>query len=341
MLAADDVDALIVIYTTIDSSCTNDILSAIAAGVVADRTRGGAKKPVLVCTMATPDMPPLGAGAETLPVYEFPERAARALGKAAAYAEWRAASPGAYVSVGNMRVREARDLCRGIVQARGETWLTPDELHQLLQEADLRLAPGVMAHSADEAAALARVFGFPVVAKMVATQAVHKTELGGVKLHLSSEQAVRAAYGELTERARTTIGPLDGVLIQPMLTGGAEILIGLSHDPVFGPLVAFGLGGIHVELFRDVAFRIAPLTDRDADEMIRSIRGFALLEGYRNQPPVDLRAIRDVLLKISYLGSEIPELVELEFNPVIALATGRGCQIVDVRARVAPAASRR
>jgi acyl-CoA synthetase (NDP forming)/RimJ/RimL family protein N-acetyltransferase len=341
MLAADDVDALIVIYTTIDSSCTNDILSAIAAGVVADRTRGGAKKPVLVCTMATPDMPPLRAGAETLPVYEFPERAARALGKAAAYAQWRAASPGAYVSVGNMRIREARDLCRGIVQARGETWLTPDELHQLLQEADLRLAPGVMAHSADEAAALARVFGFPVVAKMVASQAVHKTELGGVKLHLSSEQAVRAAYGELTERARTTIGPLDGVLIQPMLTGGAEILIGLSHDPVFGPLVAFGLGGIHVELFRDVAFRIAPLTDRDADEMIRSIRGFALLEGYRNQPPVDLRAIRDVLLTISYLGSEIPELVELEFNPVIALATGRGCQIVDVRARVAPAASRR
>jgi acyl-CoA synthetase (NDP forming) len=114
------------------------------------------------------------------------------------------------------------------------------------------------------------------------------------------------------------------------------MLIGLSQDPVFGPLVAFGLGGIHVELFRDVAFRIAPLTDRDADEMIRTIRGFPLLEGYRGQAPVDLRAIRDVLLKISYLGSQIPELVEIEFNPVIALGPGRGCQIVDVRARVAP-----
>ncbi|RPI55087.1 MAG: GNAT family N-acetyltransferase [Acidobacteria bacterium] len=340
ILAGDDVDAVIVIYTTIDSSCTNDILAAITAGVVADRQRNATKKPVLVCTMASPDMPPLRAGDETLPVYEFPERAARALGRAAAYADWRAASPGELTSFDHMRVREARDLCRQIAQARGETWLTTDELHMLLQEADLRLAPGVLAHSADEAAALARVFGFPVVAKMVSEKALHKTELGGVKLHLGSEPAVRAAYDDLTARARSTIGELTGVLIQPMLTGGTEILIGLSQDPVFGPLVAFGLGGIHVELFRDVVFRMAPLTDRDADEMIRSIRGFALLEGYRNQPAVDLRAIRDMLLKLSYLGSEIPELVELEFNPVIALAVGRGCQIVDVRARVAPARPR-
>jgi acyl-CoA synthetase (NDP forming) len=205
-----------------------------------------------------------------------------------------------------------------------------------MHEADLRLAPGVLAHSADEAAALARVFGFPVVAKMMSTKALHKTELGGVRLHLGNEQAVRTAYEELVARARSTIGELDGVLIQPMVTGGVEVLIGLSQDPVFGPLVAFGLGGVHVELFRDLAFRIAPLTDRDADEMIRSIRAFPLLEGYRGQPAVDLRAIRDVLLKLSYLGSQIPELVEIEFNPVIALGAGRGCQLVDVRARVAP-----
>jgi acyl-CoA synthetase (NDP forming) len=234
-----------------------------------------------------------------------------------------------------VRFREARDLCRDIARQRGDTWLTADELHRLLQEADLRLAPGVLAHSADEAAALARVFGFPVVAKMMSVKALHKTEIGGVKLHLGNEQAVRTAYQELAGRGRT-LGELDGVLIQPMLTGGVEILIGLSQDPVFGPLVAFGLGGIHVELFRDVAFRVAPLSDGDADQMIRSIRAFPLLEGYRGQPPVDLRAVRDVLLKISYLGSQIPELVEIEFNPVIALGAGRGCQIVDVRARVAP-----
>jgi acyl-CoA synthetase (NDP forming) len=171
---------------------------------------------------------------------------------------------------------------------------------------------------------------------MQSPQALHKTELGGVKLHLTTESAVRAAYEELTVQARARIGEPSGVLIQPMLTGGTEMLIGLSHDPMFGPLVAFGLGGIHVELFRDVAFRVAPLTDRDANEMMRSIRGFPLLAGYRGRTAVDLAEVRDLLLKVSYLGSEIPELVELEFNPVIALGPGRGCQIVDVRARVAP-----
>jgi acetate---CoA ligase (ADP-forming) len=129
----------------------------------------------------------------------------------------------------------------------------------------------------------------------------------------------------------------DGILIQPMLTSGVETLVGLSQDPMFGPLIAFGLGGIHVELFRDVAFRIAPLTDRDADELMRSVRGFGLLQGYRNQPPADLRALRDLVLKISYLGAQIPELLELEFNPVMALQAGHGYQIVDARARVAPA----
>ena len=144
----------------------------------------------------------------------------------------------------------------------------------------------VIAHSADEAAALARVFGYPVVAKLVSAKAVHKTEVGGVRLHLANEHAVRTAYAELCATASNTLGgSLEGMLIQPMVANGTETLIGLSQDPMFGPLVAFGLGGTQVELFRDVAFRIAPLTDRDADEMIRSVRGFPLLQGYRNRPP--------------------------------------------------------
>jgi acyl-CoA synthetase (NDP forming) len=129
-------------------------------------------------------------------------------------------------------------------------------------------------------------------------------------------------------------GALEGILIQPMVATGTETLVGLTQDPMFGPLVAFGLGGTQVELFRDVAFRIAPLTDRDVDEMIRSIRGFALLQGFRHNPPADLGALGEVLLKVSYLGAEIPELAELEFNPVITLPAGQGCQIVDARARV-------
>ena len=311
------------IYTTIDSARTDEMLSGITEGVVEGRRRGFAGKPVVVCTMASANTAPLHAGTEILPVYEFPEQAARALAKAAAYAEWRSAPSGAFVSFTDMRVREARNLCRDIARTRGESWLTTQELHQLLHAADLQLAPAVLAHSADEAAALARVFGYPVVAKLASPKAVHKTEVGGVRLHLANEHAVRTAYAELCATASNTLGgSLEGILIQPMVTNGTETLIGLSQDPMFGPLVAFGLGGTQVELFRDVGFRIAPLTERDADEMIHGVRGFPLLQGYRNKPPADLRALRDVLLKVSYLGAQIPELAELEFNPVMALPAG-------------------
>ena len=146
---------------------------------------------------------------------------------------------------------------------------------------------------------------------------------------------MRRAYDELCAIAETTLaGELEGILIQPMVTDGTETIIGLTQDPTFGPLVAFGLGGTQVEVFRDVVFRTAPLTDRDVDEMIRSVRGSALLTGYRNRPQADVRALGDVLLKVSHLGAYIPELAELEFNPVIVLPAGRGYQIVDVRARV-------
>jgi acyl-CoA synthetase (NDP forming) len=130
---------------------------------------------------------------------------------------------------------------------------------------------------------------------------------------------------------------VDGVLVQPMVTGGVETMIGVTQDRLFGPLVAFGMGGIHVEVVRDVAFRIAPLTDRDVDELLRGIRAFPLLQGYRGQPPADLDALRETLLRISRLAESVPEILELDLNPVIALSSGQGCRIVDARIRVEPA----
>jgi acyl-CoA synthetase (NDP forming)/RimJ/RimL family protein N-acetyltransferase len=338
LLDSPDIDAVIAIYTTIDSRRTDAILAAIRDGVSTGRRSGNTQKPVLVCTMCSPDTTALQAGDETLPVYEFPDQAARALGKVAAYAAWRAVPAGGSPSFDTMHVDEARALCRQVSQVRGDTWLTSEELHRLMDASDLRLAPAVIAHSSDEAVALARVFGFPVAAKIASAKAIHKTDVGGVRLYLPNDQAVRTAYAELCAIAEEKLGSVfDGILIQPMLNSGVETLVGLSQDSMFGPLIAFGLGGIHVELFRDVAFRIAPLTDRDADELMRAVRGFGLLQGYRNQPPADLRALRDLVLKISYLGAQIPELLELEFNPVMALQAGHGYQIVDARARVAPA----
>jgi acetate---CoA ligase (ADP-forming) len=335
LLAADDVDAVLAIYTTIESARTPEMLAAMTKGVVEARKGGFTDKPVVVCTMAVPNMAPLHADTEIVPVYEFPEQAARALAKAAAYAQWRRVPPGSLVSLSDARLREARALCRDIARTRGSSWLTPQELQQLLHAVDLHMAPSVTAHSADEAAALARVFGYPVVAKLVSPKAVHKTEVGGVRLHLGNEHAVRTAYAELCAIAAAELGgDIEGVLIQPMVTAATETLIGLTQDSMFGPLVAFGIGGTQVELFRDVAFRIAPLTDRDADEMIRGVRGSALLRGYRNKPRADVDALHDVLLKVASLGAYVPELAELEFNPVMAMPAGQGCQIVDARARI-------
>jgi acyl-CoA synthetase (NDP forming) len=270
-----------------------------------------------------------------LPAYAFPENAARALAKAADYAAWRAAPPGLYWSFDEIHADEARALCRAVIEARGDTWLTREELTRVLNAFGLPLVAGTMAFSEDEAAALAAIMGYPVVLKIASDAVLHKTEVGGVRVNLGSERAVRAAYRELAVRLAAVIQPPGpaGVLVQPMLRG-IETIVGLSEDPVFGPLVAFGLGGVQVEAVRDVAFRIAPLTDRDADALIHAIRGFALLRGYRGQPAADLDALRDLLLRVSLIGRYVPEIVELDLNPVMALPEGHGCRVVDARARV-------
>jgi len=133
---------------------------------------------------------------------------------------------------------------------------------------------------------------------------------------------------------------MEGVLVQPMLSGGVELMVGMTRDPLFGPLLAFGLGGIHVEILNDVQFRITPITDRDATAMVHGIKGYRLLQSYRGQPAADLKAIEDVLLRISRLVEEIPEISELDLNPIFALPEGQGCKIVDARIRVEAKPSR-
>lgn len=337
LLAAEEVDAVMVIYTTIDPQQRGEILTGIRDGIIAGRQLEQANKPVLLCTLAAASAESLRAGDETVPAYAFPEQAARALGKTATYAAWRNSPMGACPAFKDLDVPNAQALCQEIVQARGDTWLTQEELRRLLTAFGLHPAPGVVARTADEAATLARVIGFPVAAKISSARALHKTELGGVRLNLANEQAVRTAFTEMSARVKTSLGEeVEGLLVQPMFTSGIETIVGLTEDPVFGPLVCFGLGGINVELFRDVAFRLAPLTDRDVDDLLHSVRGFALLQGYRGRPSCDIGALRDLLLRISYLGAEVPELLELDLNPVTVLAQGRGYEIVDARARVGP-----
>jgi acyl-CoA synthetase (NDP forming) len=188
-----------------------------------------------------------------------------------------------------------------------------------------------------EAVELARRVGFPVAVKLASRRLVHKTEVGGVYLGLADADAVRGAFAAIRDRLASDgqAGAMEGVVVQPMLAG-VEVLVGVTQDPLFGPLIAFGLGGIHVEVLADVSFRVTPLTDRDAADMVRSIRGFHLLQGYRGHPPADVETLEEVLLRVSQLVEEVLEISELDLNPVFALPPGEGCRVVDARIHVRP-----
>ena len=203
-----------------------------------------------------------------------------------------------------------------------EAWLDPAATRSLLAAYGLPLVPEHDAEAPEEAAAAALELGFPAVVKTAAAGA-HKTETGGVALDLADTEAVRAA-------AERIGGP---VIVQPMLTGGVELLAGVAQDPVFGPLVAFGPGGVLAELIGDAHFRLAPLTDVDADELVGAGKAGRLVAGFRGAPASDAAALADVVLRLSQLADDFPELAELDLNPVIGLPDG--AVVVDARIRVA------
>jgi acyl-CoA synthetase (NDP forming) len=280
----------------------------------------------------------LDVGAEQIPAYAFPEAAARALARTAAYADWRARPLGVIPDFDDLDLATARDVCRKAVAERGADWLSPEETRAILTALRLPVPPGGVARTAEQAAELAGQVGFPVALKLASRRLVHKTEVGGVRLNLADDGAVRQAFAEIRHRLEQD-GQLDafeGVVVQPMIAGGVEVMVGVAPDPLFGPVIAFGLGGIHVEVLADVCFRVTPLTDSDAAEMVRSIRGHRLLEGYRGHLPADVPALEEALLRVSRLVEEVPEVRELDLNPIFALPPGMGCVIADARVRVEP-----
>jgi acetyl coenzyme A synthetase (ADP forming)-like protein len=337
LLSTDEVDALMVIYIPIDVSQRPVILDAIGAGIEAGRQAGGTGKPVLASLMVEEGISlPLQLAQERIPTYAFPETAARVLAKVADYAEWRAQPLGMFLEFDDIEAHIARDICRQAIEKRGSGWLATEETRQLLSAMGLPVAPSGMARTADAAVEMARQVGFPVAVKLASHLIIHKTEIGGIILNVGDDAAVRRGFETIRQRLAEQGTPeaMEGVLVQPMVRGGVEVMVGVTTDPLFGPLIAFGLGGVHVEILGDVRFRVTPLTDRDAGEMVREIRGYRLLEGYRGHPPADVKALEEVLLRISLLVEEVPEISELDLNPIFALPPGEGCQIVDARVRV-------
>jgi acetate---CoA ligase (ADP-forming) len=337
LLSANEIDSLVILYIDVGLSKSTDLTGGIASGVVAGRKPGGTEKPVLACVMAGSDTAkPICTDGERVPNYAFPENAARALGKITAYAEWRKQPEALIPDFDDINPRTARAICQVGLQQTGPGWLSAEDTRKALAALALPVSPGGVCRTPDDAAQLAREIGFPVAVKLASRRIVHKTEVGGVRLNLHDEAAVRQAFGDIQARLarEDKLDAMDGVVVQPMISSGVELMAGVIGDPLFGPLVAFGLGGIHVEILKDVCFRITPLTDRDAHEMVRSIRGYRLLEGYRGHPPADIPAIEDLLLRVSRLVEEIPEISEIDLNPVFALPPGQGCRIIDARIRI-------
>jgi acyl-CoA synthetase (NDP forming) len=268
-----------------------------------------------------------------IPAYAFPESAARALGQATRYRTWRDRRHGRVPEFGGLRTADAKAQVTAFLRANPEGgWLPQQAARDLLGCYQIPLVPTRSAVDEEGAVQAAAGFGGPVVLKAEAAGLVHKTEAGAVKLGLHGAAEVRTAYQEL---AATFGARLTGVQVEPMLSGGVEVLVGIVQEPVFGPLVVFGLGGVATEVLGDHAARLTPLTDADADDLIHSVHAAPLLFGHRGTPPVDSAALADVLLRVSRLASDLPEVAELDLNPVVA--TAGGAQAVDARIRVTPA----
>jgi acetyl coenzyme A synthetase (ADP forming)-like protein len=327
-----NVDALVVVYIPPLVTRPEEVAEAIArsAGTVP------ASKPILTVFITSEGAPAIlhGGPRGRLPSYSFPENVALALAHAERYARWRIRARGSTVKLerfGEEIIRAVID--RVLETAEGHVWLEPRDLATILRAAGIEFAAAEQT-SVEEAIVVAERLGYPLVAKAIAPTVVHKSDVGGVILGLRSAEEVSAAARTLAERMQAIGARLDGVLLQREVEGGIEALVGVTNDPVFGPLVVCGLGGVLVELLRDVCFRLPPVTDLDATEMIGKLRSAKLLDGYRGLPAGDREALAAVIQRVSALVELIPELRELDLNPVKVLAPGEGAVVVDGRMRI-------
>ena len=320
LLADDRVDAVLVIYIP-------PVLAeadAVAAAIVDGAREAGGK------TVAATFMGAEGAAPKLAPIpaYMFPESAAIAMARAAAYGAWRERPAGRAPEFDDVRSDGARRVIEDAI-SRGGGWLTLVEAQDVASAFGIPVAAARMAQTADEAVAAADAIGYPVALKAAGPTIVHKSDVGGVRLNLRDADAVAGAFRSLARRLRDR---MTGAFVQQMVPGGVEILIGGLDDPTFGPLVACGSGGVLVDLIGDTAFRIHPLTDADAADLVREFKGSALLEGYRGSGAVDAGALVDTLLRVSVMLEVCPEIQELDMNPVKVLT--QGVRAVDIRMRV-------
>jgi acetyl coenzyme A synthetase (ADP forming)-like protein len=321
LLADPNVDSVLIIYIPVLPT---------DAEVVARRIREVANEPHGDKTLVATYMAAAGAPGLLAPVpsFAFPERAVNALARATLYAEWRRRPIGSVKKLDDVDVDQLRAIVDRKVAAGGG-WLDPLDTIAMLHAARIPSALAESVTSVFDAVQAAMRMGFPVVVKALGPSLLHKTEAGAVKLNLQDEREVREAYLELESRLGDA---MTGALVQQMVPGGVEVMLGATQDPTFGHVVAFGAGGTLVEVLSDVAFRIHPLSDVDAEDMVAEVRTARLLRGVRGAKPADVATLHDILMRLSALIEICPEIRELDINPLKVLE--QGAIVVDARVRL-------
>jgi 4-hydroxybutyryl-CoA synthetase (ADP-forming) len=266
-----------------------------------------------------------------VPYYTYAEGAIRTLHAMLRFTNWLKAPEGTIkeFKVDKSRVKKVFET----VKKEGRTNLLEEEGQEVLKSYGFPLPESILAKTEDEAAKVAKKIGFPVVMKIASPQIIHKSDAGGVKVGVSSEQDVRDAFNQIINNAKkyNKDAAIKGILVQEMVKGGKELIIGSKLEPGFGPVIMLGMGGIYVEVLKDVTFRLAPVTDKEADNMISSIKTKKLLEGVRGEKPSDLKKLSELIQKLSTLVTDFKEIKELDMNPVLVMEQGKGCKVLDVR----------
>jgi acetyl coenzyme A synthetase (ADP forming)-like protein len=329
VLADPGIDALVVIFVPPLVTRPDDVAAAIDAGAT-----GAGDKPVIACFLGRQGVPPAARDGDPrrlqIPSFPFPESAAAALARAAEHSEWLARPVGTVPDLPDVDIGSAREIVATALRDHDDgVWLDPDRAAELCACFGIPVAALERAMTPDDAAAVATKIGFPVALKAASGAIVHKSDVGAVHLGLGSPEAVRDAFNAMAARLGDEMG---GGVVQAMVRPGVETIVGITHDPSFGPLVLFGMGGTAAELLRDTALRIVPITDVDAHEVVRSLKTSPMLTGYRGAPPVDIGALEDVVVRIGRLADTMPEVTEMDCNPVIV--SPEGAAVVDVRVRL-------
>ena len=335
LLAQDErVDIVIVIFIPPMLTESGEVAGAVREVAPQFRQRGK----TLVASFMASRGGRLGLGSGEggdVPCYTFPESAAAALGRACEYSEWLKKPKGVIPEPEGIDKERAGEIIISAMERNTvrPLWLDAASAARLLGAYGIHTVTSKSAGTAGEAVRAAEEIGFPVALKLDAASIVHKTEVGGVVLDLRSPKEVERAFVRIRERLerKGLAEEMLGVTVQQMISGGVEVIVGVTQDPSFGPLIMLGMGGIYTELFKDVTFRIHPLTDVDAREMVRSVKAYQLLAGWRGAKPSDVGSLEELLLRISAMVEDLPQIVELDLNPVKVLERGKGYVVVDVR----------